>query len=557
MIVGDKLAEILTDIGVEYVFGVPGGQTLPLYEGIRKLEGRIGHVLMRDERSAGFAADAYARVTGRAGVCDATVGPGATNLVSAMAEAYCSSIPVIAIISDISTTWEHLRERGNASQAMRQLEMFSTCSKWQVRITDPRALENTIERAFRVATTGKPGPVVVSVPDNIARADFNFRDREISASGSVYPGSRSAPDPEDVDRAAHAILGANRPALVVGGGAHISGSYQKVKDLAEHLSAAVITSISGKGIIEETHPQAFGVTGTFGNPVAREVMRDADLILFIGCKAGQLTTFGYQIPGKNTPVVHLDSDPEEIGRIFGNSFPLVGDANMGIDSIMNTLVDTKPTVNWDFKSYKKMHEQWVKDITSQVIGSEGRLRPQAVMGVVNKALTDDDMVVCDASLSSGWAASLLHFPTAGRNIIAPRGLAGLGWGSPATVGAAMALKKKKRVLQFAGDGGFAYSVAELEVMNRLGLPVVSFVFNNDTFGWIKHSQKNYYRENYISVDFAHIDFGTVAKGFGARGYTVKNLDELQEALDQEKSPQGPAVIEIVADQWETPVQGPK
>jgi len=550
MRVGEKLAELLADNGVDYVYGVPGGQTLPLYDGIRKLQGRIDHVLMRDERSAGFAADAYARMTGRAGVCDGTVGPGATNLVSPLAEAYCSSIPLVVIVSDISTTWEHRRERGNASQAMHQLEMFQTVSKWQVKVTEPGALESTINSAFRVATSGKPGPVVVSIPDNVGYADFDFGQPEKSALGAIYPRSRSVPNPEDVKKACQMILDAKKPLLVVGGGAHISGCYQQVKTLTEHLRAALITTISGKGIIEETHPQAFGVTGAFGNPIAKEIMQEADLVFFIGCKVGQISTFGYRIPESTTPIIHLDSDPEEIGRNYVNSAPLVGDASLGLDAVIASLVGMKPAVDWDFESYKEKHQQWYKEIIEQHMSPEKRLRPQAVMGAVNESMTGDDMVVCDASLASGWAASLIQFSTVGRSYIAPRGLAILGWGSPAAIGTAIALQKKNRILQFAGDGGFGYSVQEVEVMKRLGLPVVSIVFNNSSLGWIKHNQQDFFQENYISTDFTDIDFATVAKGFGARGYTVRTIDELKEALEQEKSPQGPAVIDIKTDQWE-------
>ena len=175
MRVGDRLAELLMENGVDRVFGVPGGQTLPLYEGISKFQGRIEHVLMRDERSAGYAADAHARVTGKAGVCDGTVGPGATNLISPLAEAHCSSIPLVCIVSDVSRAWEHRRTRGNASQAMDQMEMFKPVSKWQVKVTEPRSIDNIIDTAFRVATTGKPGPVVVCIPDDVAYSDIEFQ----------------------------------------------------------------------------------------------------------------------------------------------------------------------------------------------------------------------------------------------------------------------------------------------------------------------------------------------------------------------------------------------
>ncbi|MBT3225558.1 MAG: thiamine pyrophosphate-binding protein [Deltaproteobacteria bacterium] len=555
MRVGDKLAELLMKNGVRYVFGVPGGQTLPLYEGIRKLPGQIDHILMRDERSAGFAADAYARLTGRVGVCDGTVGPGATNLVSPLAEAYCSSIPMLAIISDIPRAWEHRRHRGNASQAMKQLEMFQTVSKWQVQVSDPKALENTIDAALRVATTGKPGPVVVSIPDDIGSTDFPFRERGNQLLGAVYPRSRCAPDPLEVAKASQMILESRKPLLVIGGGAHISGCYQQVRDLAEQLNAPVVTSISGKGIIEETHPQAFGVTGTFGNPITKEIMQSADLVFFIGCKVGQMTTFSYRIPDRNTPIIHLDADPEEIGRNYPDSVPLLGDASLGLDSMITALAGRKPDVNWDFESYKRKHQQWYAEKTGGEPLPEQPLRPQAVMGSINKVLTSDDLVVCDASLSSGWTAAFLQFTSAGRNFIAPRGLAGLGWGLPASIGAALAVQKQRRVLQFAGDGGFGYSVQELEVMKRLDLPVVSIVFNNDTLSWIKHVQRDYYDKNYISTDFSHIDFATVARGFGVRSYTALTIDELDGYLEEEKSPQGPAVIEVISDQWESPVVG--
>jgi acetolactate synthase-1/2/3 large subunit len=555
MRVGNRLAELLLENGVEYVFGVPGGQTLPLYEGISKFQGRIQHVLMRDERSAGYAADAFARMTGRAGVCDGTVGPGATNLISPLAEAHCSSIPMLCIVSDVARSWEHRRTRGNASQAMDQMEMFKPVSKWQVKVTDPRSIDNIVDTAFRVATTGKPGPVVVCVPEDIATADYDFKQPVAGVDGAHYPKYRSAPDPAEVSTAAEMLTSSARPVLVIGGGAHISGCYDQVKALAEQTGAAVITSISGKGIIDETHPQCLGVTGTFGNPIARDVMKTADLVFFIGCKAGQLTTFTYRCPDRSTPIIHLDADPEEIGRNYPASLPLVGDAALGLDALLGTLAGARTESDWDFETLNGEHDAWYAGQIRQATQEDGRLRPQPVMDLVNQVLTDEDLVVCDASLASGWAAAYLKFEQAGRRIIAPRGLAGLGWGSPATIGAALATSKAKRVLQFAGDGGFGYSLQELEVMKRLDLPVVTLIFNNDTLGWIKHVQKNYYDQNYVSTDFSHVDFATVASGFGTRSYTATTLDEVRDFLAAEESPAGPALIDILSDQWETPVQG--
>lgn len=552
MRVGEKLAELLVKNGVKYVYGVPGGQTLSLYEGIRKLDGKIQHVLMRDERSAGYAADAYARLTGRTGVCDATVGPGATNLVSPLAEAYCSSIPLLAIISDIPRVWEHRRMKGNASQGIQQVEIFKTVSKWQISLTDPRALENVLNSAFRIATTGKPGPVVISIPDDIGSTDFAFRESTYALLGAEFPRFRNTPDPNEVQIACQMILKSKRPVLVVGGGAHISGAGQQVRKLAEHLGAPVITSISGKGIIEESHPQAFGVTGSFGNPLAAEIMQQADLVFFIGCKVGQLTTFNYRIPRRDTPVIHLDTDPEEIGRNYMGSIPLLADARLGLDAVIASLDGKKPDLEWDLEPLKEKQWLWYKEQTSISPQADQPLRPQTVMGAVNEVLTGDDILVCDASYASGWAAGYLQLKTAGRRYIAPRGLAGLGWGTPAAIGAALATGKKKRIFNFVGDGGFGYSVQELEVMHRLNLPVVTIVFNNDVLGWIKHVQKSVYKGQYISTEFSHVDFATVAKGFGVRGYTARTPDELNDCLKQEKSPEGPAVLDVITDQWESP-----
>lgn len=553
MKVGDKLAELLVQNGVEYVYGVPGGQTLPLYDGIRKLEGKIRHVLMRDERSAGFAADAYARLTGRAGVCDATVGPGATNLVSPLAEAYCSSIPVIAIVSDIARAWEHRRMKGNASQGIEQMDIFKTVSKWQITVTDPKALENIIDTAFRIATTGKPGPVVISIPDDVASSDFPFRETAYPLKGSLFPRFRTAPDPEGVAKAVQWLLSSKKPVLIVGGGAHISGAYAQVKTLVEKLNIPVITTISGKGIIEETHDLAFGVTGSFGNPIANEIMMQADLVFFIGCKAGQLTTLNYRVPKKDVPVIHLDADPEEIGRNFANTLPLLSDARLGLEAMIQSLGDKKPESAWDLNAFKTKHQQWYEEKARSKPESGKPLKPQIIMDAVNQFLTDKDVIVCDASLASGWAASYLTLKTAGRRFMAPRGLAGLGWGAPAAIGAAMTAKGQNRVICFAGDGGFSYSVQELEVMCRFNLPVVNMILNNDVLGWIKHVQRDFYQQNYISTDFCHIDFAAVANGFGVRSHSVQTLDELKKALESEKSPKGPVVIDIISDPWESPI----
>lgn len=551
MHVGEGLVELLVQMGVRHVFGVPGGQTLPFYEGIWKSAAGIRHVLMRDERSAGFAADAYARLSKVIGVCDATVGPGATNLLSPLAEAFCSSIPILAIVSDIPRSWEFRRHRGNASQAMDQIAMFRTVSKWQVSLTEPGSLEQIVDQAVRVAVTGRPGPVVLAVPDDIAGSQTLLNDPAVQRSGR-FPRHRPCPDPARIAQAVQALQQAVRPVLIVGGGAHISGAGSQVADLAQRLKIPVVTSLSGKGIMADDDPLCFGVTGSMGSPAANEIVRRADLIFFIGCKGGQLATYGYDHPAPGTTIIHLDIDPEEIDRNFPGSIALVGDVRSGLTALMKELKTGDSAYQWDLETENQRRHQWYQEATKPAQGSRALLAPQEVMKAIDGFLTPDDVVVCDASLASGWAAVYLHLKSAGRHYLAPRGLAGLGWGAPAAIGAALA-RPGRRILHFAGDGGFGYSVQELEVMVRLNLPIVSIILNNDTLGWIKHIQKSRYQERYISCDFNHIDFETVARGFGVRSYTAASLADISEIMAVESSPQGPALFDVGIDPWETPV----
>lgn len=553
MDVGERLVHLLIGYGIEHVFGVPGGQTLQLYRGIMLSQGKIHHILMRDERSAGYAADAYARVTGRTGVCDATVGPGATNLVSPLAEAYSSSIPVIAIISDIPRSWEHRRIRGNASQGLQQLNLFSTISKWQVALTDGRALDDIVDTAFRIANTGRPGPVVLSIPDDIFSSPAAQRKRPSLLPVAHFPCHRTAPDPGNIQQAVKLICQSRRPALLVGGGSLISGAFEEIRGLAEYLGAPVATTISGKGILEDTHSLSVGVAGSMGRPIANEILHEADLIIFIGTKTGQLATLGWDLPKPDIPTIHIDIDPEEIGRNFPNSLPLVADARLGMAALFEALQQEHIQAVWRKEDLSRRVKGWYQEAVSKPQKENEPLKPQVVMDMVNRFVTEDDLIVSDASLASGWAAAYLHVIKPGRRFLAPRGMAGIGWGTPAAVGAALAKGGKQRVLLFAGDGGFAYSVQELEVMTRLKLPVVTIVFNNASLAWVKHVQQKRFKEGYISTDFHHVDFSTVARGFGARGYTARTMDEFASFLEKERIPEGPAVIDVVTDGWETPV----
>ena len=280
------------------------------------------------------------------------------------------------MVSDVALGWEHRRTRGNASQALDQMDVFKPVSKWQVRVTDPRSLDATFAQALRVATTGKPGPVVLNVPVDVGTADVEFGPLPEIGAAATYPRFRMAPDPSDLAPAVAALAEAERPALLVGGGAHISGCYDQVEALAERLQAPVITSISGKGVVSERHPLSFGVTGTFGSPVAREIHRQADLVFFIGCKAGQLTTFDYRAPAAGVPLIHLDIDPEEVGRNFPDSLPLIADAAVGLDAVLAAGADLQPSKGWELVKHADARARWYEEMTDPPASPPRRCEPR-------------------------------------------------------------------------------------------------------------------------------------------------------------------------------------
>lgn len=558
--VGDQLVERLIGYGIKHVFGCPGGQTLPLYNGIAKRPGEIAHVLMRDERSAAFAADAYARATGRLGVCDATVGPGASNLVSGLVEAYSSSVPVMAVVSDIPRHWEHRRRLGSASQGYDQRKFLEGCVKWYGRVETPDMLADILHACVRIATSGRPGPVVLEIPDDVFAGPTGIAAAFApSPEWALFPRLRPAPDPASIAQAVTRLRSSVRPMIVAGGGALHAGAGQAVRELAEVLASPVATTVSGKGLVAETHRLSVGVAGRFGVPMANSLLAAADCIVFIGCKTGQTTTNGWTNPRTGTPVVHIDVDPEEIGRNYPDSVGVVADAKLGTAALVEALRAAKPRTEWDQAKITALRtEWWDGPIHYKQAPETGILKPQDLVRIMREAMAEQDVIVSDASLASGWIAGRWQMRAAGRYSYAPRGLAGLGWGLPAAIGASVALRERAghgRIVCLAGDGGWGYSMADVETAVRIGLPIVSVILNNSTLAWIKHSAANRYPGGMVSEDFIDVSFAGAARALGASAASVTTLDEFRrafrEALDDASD--RPRVIEARSCGVETPV----
>ncbi|HEY7033870.1 MAG TPA: thiamine pyrophosphate-binding protein [Thermomicrobiales bacterium] len=547
--VGDLLAEILATAGVEHVFGVPGGQTRPLYDGIFDRRPRIDHVLVRDERSGIYAADGYARASGRLGVCDATVGPGATNLVSGLAEALNSSTPLLAIVADIPRDQEHHRLFGQISQGFRQADTLRPVAKALFRLDDPSTAASTIATAIQTALSGRPGPVVLEIPDDVFAGPVPLQD--LPALSTCYPLDRAVAPSDALDRAAALLRAGERPILLVGSGAVWSGAWEEVAQLAEKLAAPVLTSITGKGIISDAHPLSAGVAGVFGRTGANHLLAAADTIFAIGCKLGQLTTFSWRYPRPDQRLIQLDVDSDAISSSAREA--LVGDARDTLRILLDLLQTEPSRSSWGTTAVAAARDAW-QTYNATLATEPGTVDPRDVVDAIAMTIGPDDVLVCDASLVSGWGAAYLPIRQPGRRFMAPRGLAGIGWGGPAALGAQTALGSTGRAIALIGDGAWGYSLAEVETAVRRNLPITFVILNNSSLAWVLHDRRDTGKA--LSCDFLDTDYAAAATAFGATGIRVGPTDDLETALAAALRSDQSTLLDIKSSRLLSPVLSP-
>ncbi|PHZ85485.1 thiamine pyrophosphate-binding protein [Paremcibacter congregatus] len=539
--VAEAIVSILTAVGIDACFGVPGGQTLPFYKAARARG--FKHVLMRDERNCACAADAYARVSGKVGLCDATVGPGVTNLVSGLAEAYASSIPMIALIADINTCGEHLRHRGNVAQALEQRPLLEPTTKWIGRVQKPDMLIDIMDHALRVATTGRPGPVAIEIPEEVMLAPLSEPNlSRFNKDSAVWPRHRSAAPAEKVVDAVSRLTQARRPIILAGGGAIASGAYQEIAQFADKHGFPVVTSINGKGIIDERHPRAYGAIGIFGEIKASYALQQADVVLVLGSKFSQFNSFAWQLPMKTQEVIHVDIDGEELGRAIPVALEVVADVRVAARQILNGLKENNAKFDWTPEG--EVPKQPGTEIDDPAVA------PEQVIASIGDLFPEDMILVSDASLSSGWTASRHKVQQAGRGYIAPRGIAGLGWACGAAIGVALAAPEGKRIVVVAGDGAAAYWLGEIETAVRLNLPITFVILNNAGFGWIVQCERvmNFTSES----TFAPVDFAAIGMAMGTGGARAKSMDEVHVGLRQAIDLNGPFVLDVLSSDRSTP-----
>ncbi|MFV0514743.1 MAG: thiamine pyrophosphate-binding protein [Jhaorihella sp.] len=556
MHMGDMLAEMLIGYETEVVFGMPGGQTCGLYEGIGARRDRIDHVLVRDERNGVYAADAYARLTGKPGVCDVTVGPGATKLTDGFVEAMNASIPLIGIVGELPRDWAPLKAKGVASQGFDQLTFFKSISKEAFWVPTPESFQEIIRTAFRIATSPRPGPVAIIVPHDVMDHPWDpeahpimIDDRYIRA-----PSHRARALPDHLDAAARELAAAERPLIVAGGGVHASGAYDQLKELAHKTGAGIVTSLSGKGVIDEHDDMAMGVLNPMGSKAALDIAPEADLIFWIGSKASQNTANNWTLPTFEQSTIVLDDDPEEHGRTFRPTVSLFGD-------IRETLTELLPKVEKQERKAWKDQMDAVRDAQRDIIRADWEneslpIHPGRVLRKVAEKLTPEDIVISDASFSSGWIGQYLLAKSAGRHFLYARGQGSLGYSVPASLGAAKT-KPDQRILTVAGDGGSSFYIGELATQAQHNMKVVNLIFNNGIIAWLKIWEQIYYNGLRMSVDLesnhAKPSYAAAAPGLGLKGILVESIDQIDAALDEAFAYDGPSVVEVRTDPDATPI----
>jgi acetolactate synthase-1/2/3 large subunit len=539
---GEALARALKAHGVEVMFGMGGFQLLPFYDACRRL--RLSHHLINDERCGAFAADAWARITNKPGACDATLGPGATNLVTALVESLNAGIPQVVLVGDA-----HRGHAGkNMTQETRQAEILRPACKELIRVEQAERIPELVRRAFAVATSGRPGPVVLNVPEDVCHADCDFADDDfwVARETLKIPAHRARPAADDVERAADLLRNAERPILLVGGGIHISQAYDSVLALAERHRIPVAHSISGKGSIACTHPLSAGLFGRYSR-IANEMITESDLILVAGCKLGEIATKRYQLFAQgNAPIVQIDIIPEEIARTTRVHVGLFGDAKLALADLDAAATPT-PRARAFADSVASRMATWRSDAAERLDSNETPISVARVMNELNKAMPGDGVLLVDGGFAGHWGGLMFDTKRAGRHFIADRGFASIGYGLPGSMGAQLAVGAERRVVGITGDGGMNMTLGELETARRTGAAFVLCVFNNAASGYVKALQHAVYGEgNYQSSSLMETNYAAVAEAMGCRGIRVEDPGSLTGALRRalERNDK-PTVLDIV------------
>ncbi len=530
-----SLITALQEQGVSCIFGYPGGAILPVYDELSRSP--IRHILTRTEQGAAHAAAAYSRVSGKVGVCMATSGPGATNLVTGIATAFLDSIPLVAITGQVPTSMVGT----DAFQEVDITGITHPITKHNYLLTDPEEIAEVVKEAFYLASSGRPGPVLIDIPQDVALALCSGKAPEtLSLPGykPTYKGNGS-----QIKSACSALEKAKNPVLYVGGGAVNAKAYDSLVALAERLQAGVITTLMGKGAFPEDHEQYLGMLGVHGHPAANLALCEADVILVLGGRFDERATSAAEKFCKNATIIHVDIDPAELGKNISFRIPIVGEISLIVNSLLERLEQAQRP-DW----LARIAELRKENVFVQNRGAEGNILTSRYIVKLLNGLTDEKTLVTTDVGQHQMTAAQYYENTYGGRFLCSGGLGTMGYGIPAALGAQVAAPDSK-VICITGDGSLQMSCNEFATIVAEGLPVKILLFNNECLGMVRQLETYYYSpKEYYAVDMpGNPDFVKLAEAYGMEAYRITECVGAEEILRKALESPKAALIECVTD----------
>lgn len=522
--------ECLKEQGVDTVFGYPGGTILNIYDALYKNSDAINHILVSHEQGAAHAADGYARSTGKVGVCMATSGPGATNLVTGIATAYMDSVPLVAITANVAKS-------GLGKDSFQEIDIVGATmpiTKHNFIVKDIENLADTLRKAFRIAKTGRPGPVLVDITKDVTANTYDYERKE----PVVVERISETINDEDVNSVAEMIKASNKPYILVGGGAVISEAEKEVRELAELVDAPVCDTLMGKGAMEGTNPRYTGMIGMHGTKTSNYGVTECDLLIVVGARFSDRVIGNASKFASNAKIVHIDVDPSEINKNVKTDASIIGD----IKEVL---------VRLNSKFEKQNNAEWMKHIAEMkkkypLALDKSKLTGPAIIDSAYNITNGDAIITTDVGQHQMWAAQFYKYKEP-RQLITSGGLGTMGYGVGACIGSKMG-NKDRVCINIAGDGCFRMNMNEIATATRYNIPIIQIVINNHVLGMVRQWQTLFYGKRYSNTMLDDcVDFVKISEGMGAKAYRVTSVDEFETAFKESIELNIPCVIECVID----------
>lgn len=517
--------EVLKEQGVDTVFGYPGGTILNIFDELYKYGDTFKHILTAHEQGASHAADGYARATGKVGVCFATSGPGSTNLVTGIATAYMDSIPMVAITCNVGTSMIGR----DSFQEVDITGITMPITKHNFIVKDVKDLADTMRRAFRIAISGRKGPVLVDIPKDVTAAVCEYTPQP-----AQQPEEPVHPKKTCVERAVELLSNAKKPLIYVGGGAISSNVGNDLVTFAEKIDAPVVSSLMGLGAFPNGHELHLGLIGMHGHFECNKAAHECDVLITCGARFSDRVAGNRAKFAPNAEILHIDIDAAEMDKNINSNYHLRGDLKEVIPML------TREIEQQDHSEWKQLVNSWRRPFVQQEIGDF--VNPQKVIEAVDRKTPDDTIIVTDVGQHQLWAAQFYKYKLP-RTLLTSGGLGTMGYSMGASIGAAVG-RPDRRVILFAGDGGFHMNLSELATMASYNVPVIMFIMNNTVLGMVRQWQKIFYGNRFADTDPHRVtDFVKVAEAFGVKGMRISTNDEIDSVIDTALAINGPVLID--------------